>query len=360
MTIPETPRIQLVDDRDAAARRLSTELPTPNPVQGVSISEVFLEETRDILGASDSIEGLRSKIEKIGTAGRATVLILGESGTGKELVAHRIHRLSQRTGVFVPVNCAMSDGSMVENSLFGHERGAFTDAKTREKGLVEFAHGGTLFLDEVGEMPLDVQAKLLRFLETGTFRRIGGSEEIWVDTRVVAATNRDLRTMVARGTFREDLYFRLNVLPITVPPLRDRDRDVLILAEQFIRRASERLGRPQPQISANARRQLVTHLWPGNVRELKNLMERFVLMQEGLTMDISEFDAVPNASADRVIASVDIPFADAKRRFEYDYFRTLLERHQGNVASVARAAGLDPSNVRRVLRRHDLHAQTFR
>ena len=296
-------------------------------------------------------------------AGRSTVLILGESGTGKELVAHRLHLLSEQTGTFVPVNCAISDGGLIENSLFGHERGAFTDAKTREKGLLEYAHRGTLFLDEIGEMPPDVQAKLLRFLETGAFRRIGGHEQITVETRVIAATNRDLRAMVQQGQFREDLFFRLNVLPISVPPLRERGDDLLLLAEHFIQRAAERLRQPTPVMSENARHHLMNHDWPGNVRELKNLMERFVLLQEGLTVDIQELPSSLRTSGPTQPATptlISIPYADARKKFERDYFQTLLEQHRGNIASVARASGLDPSNVRRVLRRHELDASKYR
>ena len=351
---------------------------------------IAAEESRSIIGHSPSMRVLQSKIQKISKAGRSTVLILGESGTGKELVAHELHRESGRTGAFVPVNCAISDGGLIENSLFGHERGAFTDAKTREKGLLEYAHGGTLFLDEIGEMPSDVQAKLLRFLETGTFRRIGGHEQITVETRVIAATHRNLRDMVSQGRFREDLFFRLNVLPIAVPPLRERGSDLFLLAEYFIRRAAAHLGQPPPPISDNAKRQLAQHDWPGNVRELKNMMERFVLLQEGLTVDIQDlpievFNVEPlssTAESTAVLASaittgaelqpsaadslgppddyLGVPYADARRRFEVDYFRYLLENHRGNVASVARASGLDPSNVRRMLRRLELDAREYR
>lgn len=321
-----------------------------------------------IVGESPQIRSLQSMVDKLARVGQSTILILGESGSGKEVVAHELHRLSACSGPFIPLNCALSDGGLIENSLFGHERGAFTDAKTRQKGLLEHAHHGTLFLDEIGEMHADVQAKLLRFLETGAFRRLGGSEEIHVETRVIAATHRNLKEMVKQNRFREDLFFRLNVLPIEVPALRNRGEDVFLLAEHFIEQAAAKLDQPSPRISDNARRQLASYPWPGNVRELKNLMERFVLLQEGLTVDIEDLPPELSAPAlERPLIDVPsvpaletIPYADARRDFEVNYFRALLERHQGNVASVARASGLDPSNVRRVLRRHSLDPSRFR
>ena len=332
---------------------------SPDPKQG-------------LIGDSQLISLLRNKIQKVARAGRTTVLILGESGTGKEVVAQQIHRLSGRTGSFIALNCAISDGGLIENSLFGHERGAFTDAKTREQGLLEHAHEGTLFLDEIGEMHVDVQAKLLRFLESGSFRRLGGKDEIRVETRVIAATHRNLPEMVRNNQFREDLFFRLNVLPIEVPALRERGEDLFVLAEHFMSSASANLNQPSPRISDHARRLLASHDWPGNVRELKNLMERFVLLQEGLTVDIDDLppevrllaQGPADASEMNVVVCAEpeptLPYADARRGFELNYFRTLLEQHHGNVASVARASGLDPSNVRRILRRHSLDPSEFR
>ena len=216
-------------------------------------------------------------------------------------------------------------------------------------------------------MHLDMQAKLLRFLETGTFRRIGGSDQIRVETRIIAATHRNLSDMVKTGAFRDDLFFRLNVLPVHVPPLRERGDDVFILAQHFIDQAAENLGQPTTRISDKAKAFLASYEWPGNVRELKNLMERFVLLQEGLTVDIEDLPPelmepgtwhAPDKVASPPVATV--PYADARREFELNYFKTLLEEHRGNVASVARASGLDPSNVRRVLRRHELDPARFR
>ena len=321
-----------------------------------------------IVGESPQVRSLRRMIEKLARVGRSTVLILGESGSGKEVVAHEIHRLSGCIGPFIPLNCAISDGGLIENSLFGHERGAFTDAKTRQKGLLEHAHRGSLFLDEIGEMHIEVQAKLLRFLETGSFRRLGGTEQIHVETRVIAATHQHLQDMVHQGRFREDLFFRLNVLPVQVPALRNRGDDLFLLAEHFIEQAAANLDQPSPRISDQARSRLASYGWPGNVRELKNLMERFVLLQEGLTVDIEDLPPeLGAADLERTRSSNTsrwareaVPFAEARREFELDYFRSMLEQHRGNVASVARASELDPSNVRRVLRRNGLDPGAFR
>ncbi|MBX2810877.1 MAG: sigma-54 dependent transcriptional regulator [Myxococcales bacterium] len=340
-----------------------------------------------LLGTSSQIQNLRRTLQKLSRAGRSTILLLGESGTGKEVAAHEIHRLSECSGQFVPFNCALSEGGLIENALFGHERGAFTDAKTREKGLVEAAHSGTLFLDEIGEMHIETQAKLLRFLETGSFRKIGGHEEIFVETRVIAATHRDLPQMVRQHQFREDLYFRLNVLPVTIPPLRERREDLPLLAQHFIEQMSKQMHQPSPRISTSVLNLLKAYDWPGNVRELRNLMERFVLLQEGLTVDLE--DLPPELTATTTLTSepelpdtysplaeqsliehlrpqngngklFEGPLAEARRNFELIYLERLLSKYQGNVSTVARASGLDPSNLRRTLKRHGLDPVTFR
>ncbi len=323
-----------------------------------------------LIGDSAEMAFLRKQVAQFARAGRSTILILGETGTGKELVANQIHRLSGQSGTFVALNCALSDGPLMENSLFGHERGAFTDAKTREIGVLEHADRGTLFLDEIGEMPLAVQAKFLRFLETGIFQRLGGHEDVSVDVRVVAATHRDLAAMVRAEQFREDLFFRLNVLRLEVPPLRARGGDVLQLAEYFLKLSADKLSLPLPPLSEEARSQLVSHDWPGNVRELKNMMERVALLQGGLTIDVEDLPPEVIAQAREALApSMDIeaqvdspvvPYAEARQKFEVEYFRRLLEEHAGNVASVARASGVDPSNVRRILKRHSLDPKVFR
>jgi DNA-binding NtrC family response regulator len=226
---------------------------------------------------------LKTALERLGRAAgseNATVLILGETGVGKELMARQLHALSKRAaGPFIDLNCSAIPEQLLESELFGHERGAFTDAKRFRKGLFELAHRGTLFLDEIGEMPPQLQAKLLRVLESQTFRRVGGNEDVRVDVRIVAATHRDLKKRVDEGRFREDLYFRLKVVPIEIPPLRERAGDVAELVRHFTARFCAELGRPPAKIAPAALAALSAYAWPGNVRELRNAIERIVLIE---------------------------------------------------------------------------------
>ncbi|HLI88631.1 MAG TPA: sigma 54-interacting transcriptional regulator, partial [Ktedonobacteraceae bacterium] len=209
----------------------------------------------------------------------ASVLIMGESGTGKEVVARAIHEQSARaSGPFHPLNCAAIASNLLESELFGYEQYAFTDAKKQKRGLLELAEGGTLFLDEIGEMPLDMQAKLLRVLETRSFYRLGGSKEVKINVRVIAATNRNLEQAMKEGLFRPDLYYRLAVLPITLPPLRERPGDILLFASRFVEDFNRSLGRNVRRISPEAQRLLLAYHWPGNVRELKNVIERAMIL----------------------------------------------------------------------------------
>jgi DNA-binding NtrC family response regulator len=233
-----------------------------------------------LIGDSPALRRVLQHLDKAGRSGTVTVLILGETGAGKELMARYLHAHSARAeGPFIELNCSAIPEQLLESELYGHERGAFTDAKRFRKGLFELADGGTLFLDEIGEMAPGLQAKLLRVLETRTFRRVGGNVDITVDVRVVAATHRDLKRAVADGRFREDLYYRLNVVPIDLPPLRDRPEDVLPLAEHFIARFCRELGRVPARLDPTALEVLRGYAWPGNVRELRNVMERVVLLE---------------------------------------------------------------------------------
>jgi DNA-binding NtrC family response regulator len=216
----------------------------------------------------------------------STVLLLGESGTGKELFARAVHHLSMRAEQpFVALNCAAIPEGLVENELFGHERGAYTGAGARKMGKLELAHRGTLFLDEIGELPLAIQSKLLRVLEERRFERVGGTQEIEANVRIVTATNKDLRAAVADKTFREDLYFRIAAVPITIPPLRDRGEDVLLLAEHFLERFKREFRKPALQLTADANARLQTYPWPGNVRELQNAIERAAILANGSQID---------------------------------------------------------------------------
>jgi DNA-binding NtrC family response regulator len=235
---------------------------------------------KHLLGRSAPMQRLRELIQQV-AATDAAVLILGESGTGKELVVHAIHyggRRAERS--LVKVSCAALPEGLLESELFGHERGAFTGARDRRKGRFELAHGGTLFLDEVGDLSPQTQAKLLRVLQEQEFERVGGTETIRVDVRLITATNRDLEGLVAEGAFREDLYYRLNVVPIRVPSLRDRVEDIPILATHFLRAFAERLGRPAPEVTAEALALLCRHSWAGNVRELEHVIESALVLSK--------------------------------------------------------------------------------
>jgi transcriptional regulator with GAF, ATPase, and Fis domain len=248
-----------------------------------------------MVGESDA---LRGALEAIGAVAptNATVLIHGETGTGKELLARRVHIMSsRRTRPLVTVNCAALPATLLESELFGHEKGAFTGALSRTAGRFERAHGGSIFLDEIGELPLELQAKLLRVLQEREFERLGGTSPIRVDVRVIAATNRDLGEAVATGRFRADLYYRLHVFPVRVPPLRERKEDILRLAGHFVSRYAARFGRRIETISDRASRALLTHSWPGNVRELENVIQRAVILTRGSELELPDWTPTPPA-----------------------------------------------------------------
>src|SRR5262249_42348865 len=234
-----------------------------------------------IVGESPAMREVSQQLQKV-AATEATVLLLGESGTGKELFARAIHHISnRREQPFIALNCAAIPESLVENELFGHEKGAFTPAGNRKVGKIELAQRGTLFLDEIGELPLASQAKLLRVLEERRFERVGGTQSIDVDVRIVTATNRDLESRIREKLFREDLYFRISAVPITIPALRDRGDDLDILAEHFLEKFCRELGKPPLTLSKEARQRLREYTWPGNVRELQNAIERAVILADG-------------------------------------------------------------------------------
>ncbi len=238
------------------------------------------EKLPPIIGASAGLRGALQRLEKAGKSPSATIMLRGETGSGKGLLARYLHAHSARADrPFVELNCSAIPEQLLESELYGHEKGAFTDAKRFKKGLFELADGGALFLDEIGEMTPGLQAKLLHVLETRTFRRVGGGADITVDVRVIAATHRDLQKAVGDGRFREDLYFRLNVVPIEVPPLRERPEDVRLMAEHFIAQFCRELARPPVRLHPDALRMMLDYRWPGNVRELRNLVERVVLLE---------------------------------------------------------------------------------
>jgi DNA-binding NtrC family response regulator len=237
-----------------------------------------------IVGEHPSIREVSAQIQRVASTD-STVLLLGESGTGKELFARAVHHLSQRREMpFVALNCAAIPEGLVENELFGHEKGAFTGAGARKVGKMDLAHRGTLFLDEIGELPLAIQAKLLRVIEERRFERVGGTQSIDVDLRFVVATNRDLRKMIDEKSFREDLYFRIAAVPLTIPPLRERGDDVLLLAQSFLEKFSREFSKPGLELSDGAKDRLASYSWPGNVRELQNTLERTVILADGLSI----------------------------------------------------------------------------
>jgi DNA-binding NtrC family response regulator len=273
-----------------------------------------------------------------------TVLIRGESGTGKELVAQALHEASARkAGPFVAVNCAAISRELVESELFGHEKGAFTGAEARRAGRFEAAHGGTIFLDEIGDMAPDTQAKVLRVLQERRFERVGGGQPIEVDVRIVAATHRDLEKDVKADRFREDLYYRLKVVELQLPPLRERPEDLPTLAERFLAEVAGRLGRPQKRLSAEALGALVRHGWPGNVRELRNVIEQAAVLSAGEEIEVAELGLSGPASEAGAGAAA-LPFPDAKRaaveRFEREFLLRALREHDGNISRTAEAIGM--------------------
>ncbi|MBU5612122.1 sigma-54-dependent transcriptional regulator [Geomonas azotofigens] len=252
-----------------------------------------------ILGNSKHMKNVLEMMAKVAKSDASTVLVQGESGTGKELVAKYIHYESARADKpFVAINCAAVPSTLLESELFGHEKGAFTDAKTSKKGLFELADGGTVFLDEIGDMEVGMQAKLLRFLEDRTFRRIGGSKVIPVDVRIISATNKDLMKAIEDKSFRNDLYYRLQVIPIFLPALRERKEDILVLANHFIDVFSKEFGKPTKGISSMAEKLLVEYNWPGNIRELKNVIERAIILgnDENLLLENLPLEIVAKAS----------------------------------------------------------------
>ena len=303
----------------------------------------------EIIGGSSALKAVLSQVEQVATT-TATVLILGESGTGKELLARAIHNLSERRGrPLVKVNCAALPADLIESELFGHEKGSFTGAFAQKIGRFELADGGTIFLDEIGELPLDLQVKLLRVLQEQEFERIGGSGTIRVDCRVMAATNRDLKQAAAKGDFREDLFYRLNVFPVVLPPLRQRRDDIPLLVRSFTERFSKRLGKTIDAIPHDVIDSLQTYPWPGNIRELQNVIERAVILTRGSVLHVDEpLETVSSESAP--LAHVKSTLEEVERRH---IKRTLDEAHWkiSGEGGAAEALGLNPSTLRARMRK---------
>ncbi len=305
-------------------------------------------EKHSITGASPPIQAMNKQIA-IAAPTNAWVLITGENGTGKELVARTIHLMSDRADKpLIDVNCAAIPDELIESELFGHEKGAFTGADTRKRGKFEVASKGTIFLDEIGDMSLKTQAKLLRILQEQRFNRVGGTRTLTVDVRVLAASNKDLEKEIERGTFREDLYYRLNVIPIEAPPLRNRTEDIELLVETFLLEFAHEGHRGKKTITPKAMGQLKTYRWPGNVRELKNLVERLAIMTES---DVIDEGDIPPSYMRGGTSTADIDFLDiaslkeAKKGFERAYILRKLSENNNNVSETADSIGIERSHL---------------
>ena len=306
-----------------------------------------------MVGDSRAMALLRDQVA-VAAPTNGRVLIFGENGTGKELVARNIHALSRRRSApFIEVNCAAIPEELIESELFGHVRGAFTGAVADRRGKFETAHGGTIFLDEIGDMSLKTQAKVLRVLQEQVMEAVGGSTRIRVDARVLAATNKDLPAEIRAGRFREDLYFRLNVIPIFVPALRDRQQDIPILAQHFMAMLATEYGRRPKVFDADAMIALQHYAWPGNVRELRNLIERLVIMSPGDVVTAAELaflDGVDPREALPAEPAPLVPLHDARDKFEREYILRALAEQHGNMSRTAEVLGVERSNLYRKMR----------
>jgi DNA-binding NtrC family response regulator len=320
----------------------------------------------NLIGQGRAMRTIFETIQKVAETD-LSVLVRGESGTGKELVAQALHqRSARRARPFVAVNCAAISRELVESELFGHEKGAFTGADARRIGKFEAANGGTIFLDEIGDMAPETQAKVLRVLQEKSFEPVGGNRAVTVDVRVVAATHRDLEAEVKAGRFREDLYYRLKVVEVSLPPLRERLEDVPLLAQRFLDQVSERLGRARKPIAAEALSRLVTHSWRGNVRELRNAIERAAVLASGPEITATDFaldgEPVVSGGADPLVLP-GVPFRDAKRHtvesFERAYLIKALREHGGNVSRTAEAIGMVRQSLQQKIRELELRSEDW-
>jgi two-component system nitrogen regulation response regulator NtrX len=333
-----------------------------------SLKAGLAEEDR-MVGSAPGIRRVRELIEQ-SAASEARILILGENGTGKELVAKEIHRLSPRAaGPFVEVNCASIPETLIESELFGHEKGSFTGAVNRRKGKFELAHRGTLFLDEIADMSLATQAKVLRVIQELSFERVGGEAAVHVDVRLIAATNKNIQEETRLGRFREDLYFRINVVPIHVPPLRERLEDLDELLDYFLERfrgAGQRAGQSAPRrLSAEARQVLAGYSWPGNIRELKNFVERVTIMAEGelITPDTVRRYLTLHEERERDEAYRGfeaMKLSEARDEFEREFLLRKLEELGGNISRASVVLGITPSNLHNKIKKYGINVKDLK
>jgi DNA-binding NtrC family response regulator len=311
-----------------------------------------------LIGSSPAMRSIFDALEKLRAVPLPTVLLYGESGTGKDLIARAIHQIGRRSeGPYVEIDCTAIPETLMESTLFGHERGAFTDARTQHRGLFEVAQGGVVFLDEIGELPLTMQAKLLRALENRRFKRVGGNVDLPLDAAVVAATNRDLRAEVARGRFREDLYYRLAVVQLSLPPLRARGEDIRLLADAFIQSGNRTFEKQVRRIAPAAMEKLLRYRWPGNVRELRNVIESAMVFHQGDTLQITDLPASIRYATTEWTAGC--PFLLPEEGIELDavergLVQQALERTQHNYAAAARLLGLSRYALRNRVKKFGL------
>ncbi|MBC8553220.1 MAG: sigma-54-dependent Fis family transcriptional regulator [Candidatus Brocadiales bacterium] len=315
----------------------------------------------EIIGDSDKIESVLGLVRLVSKT-KSSVLITGESGTGKELIARPIHRLSNRTSFpFVPVNCGALTETLLESELFGHERGAFTGASMEKRGLVEEAEGGTLFLDEIGETTPQFQVKLLRVLQEGEFRRVGSTKCLHANIRIIAATNVSLEDNVHNGTFREDLYYRLNQFRIMIPPLRDRNDDLLLLSQFFLESACTEFSKELVGFSSEVIEKFLRYAWPGNVRELENMVTQAVILATPPTIELCDVPTLIDRlhKNPRKTRLSDKPFSEAKNEFETKYFQTVLDRANGNISEASRLSKIDRKQFREKARKLGIHGKSY-
>ncbi|MEK7683180.1 MAG: sigma-54 dependent transcriptional regulator [Nitrospirota bacterium] len=336
-------RVLLVSKRAIEKRTLERE--------NIALKENLTRKWK-LVGESQKIRDLREQME-MAARSNSRVLIFGESGTGKEVAARLLHEKSPRDGKpFVEVNCAAIPQELIESELFGHEKGSFTGAFEKKNGKFELADGGTLFLDEIGDMSLQTQAKVLRVIETQEFQRVGGNKNINVDVRIIAATNKDLREEVKKGSFREDLFFRLNVIPLFVPPLRERKEDIPLLVEYFLDSLATEYGKPPRKILPEALKYLQSYGWPGNVRELKNVIERLVIMTPSNIIDAKNlFIHVEHDGSDYFQYKT---LKDARDAFEKDYIAKKLEENNWNISRTAEILDVERSNLHRKIKAYEI------
>jgi DNA-binding NtrC family response regulator len=355
--------INIVIEKAAGFVRMRNEITCLKRENNLSIYE-------DMVGKSKRMQEVFRRIEEVAESPAPLIFLNGETGTGKELAARAIHRISTRAaGPFVALNCTILDERLLQSELFGHEKGAFTDATETKKGLFEVADGGTIFLDEIGDITPMIQAKLLRVLEEKNFRRLGGTKDIFVNIRIIISTNRDLKAAVAAGQFREDLYFRINALPLEMPPLRNRGEDILLLMEYFIRRFNLQFGKNVQKISPQIAELFSNYPWPGNVRELKNVIERMVLLSKTEELFVKH---VPHeifmgngaqASPEKCIyygKKYSAARDEALNSFERGFLVEYLTRCEGNVSKSATVAEMNRSSFQRMMKKHQIASESFR